>query len=285
MPSVPRKYPIWLYPNLLSLDAPLVAVAWLHILVVSWRLYVPWQAYAALGLGVWVIYATDRLLDAGITSKTCKNLDPRHHFHRRFRHFFVVAIIAASIAAIKLVIQTMPMPFYSHLLLGVILVGAFFGLSLASNRSETENTLIKNAIAGFTFAFGTAMTAHVFRPAMSLADLLQAREFLLFALLCILNISAIDIWEHSSRSGDDEVKVSNEISLTFPIALLASAAIFFALRSEHERNFHYAILTAAGLMHILNRQRKNLSTDALRALADLVLLVPWVYFSLADPYG
>lgn len=275
----PKRHPVWLYPNLLSLDAPVVAVAWLHILTISWRLYVPWQAYTSLALGTWVIYAGDRLLDASIAQTTGQVLEPRHKFHRQYKLAFAVAIGIASLAALVLAIRTMPMPFYSHLFLGAVLVGAFFGLSLATDQSPGNHSLLKNIIAGFTFAYGTAMTAHVFRPSLGIHDLLTAPEFLLFALLCILNISAIDIWEHSARSNDEEIKASDEISLTFPTALLAAAAIYFALRSGHERSFHYAILTAAGLMHVLNRQRDRLSANALRAFADFILLIPWIYFA------
>jgi hypothetical protein len=55
----------WLIPNLLSLDAPLVAVAWLHIFAKTWRVnYLPWVACLSQALVVWVIHVTDRLVDA-----------------------------------------------------------------------------------------------------------------------------------------------------------------------------------------------------------------------------
>ena len=50
VPPDPRK-PLWLYPNLLSLDAPLVAVAWLYMFARTWRVdYHPWAAYVSLAL-------------------------------------------------------------------------------------------------------------------------------------------------------------------------------------------------------------------------------------------
>ena len=71
VPAEHRK-PLWLYPNLLSLDAPLVAVAWLHVFARTWRLdYHPWEAYVTLGLAVWVIYVADRLLDVSMLGGSC----------------------------------------------------------------------------------------------------------------------------------------------------------------------------------------------------------------------
>ncbi len=94
MPSEQRK-PWWLIPNLLSLDAPLVAVVWLYIFAKTWRVeYLPWAAYVSLGLVVWVIYVTDRLLDASLGGGIPEKLEARHAFHQRHRKFFTIAAIA-----------------------------------------------------------------------------------------------------------------------------------------------------------------------------------------------
>lgn len=273
------NHPIWLYPNLLSLDAPVVALAWLHIFSVTWRLYVPWEAYAALGLAVWVIYVADRLLDASVAEATNGPLEERHHFHKKHRPWFVLAIGVSVLTSVVLIVTSMPMAIYKNLLIGIVLVGAFFGMSLVQSRDENESPLLKNIIAGVTFAYGTAMIAHIYRPELDLMDLLHAPEFLLFAVLCVLNISAIDLWEHAARSEDEEVKATDEISLTLPVMLLAGASIFLALRDQNDRTFYYAILIATGLLYALNRRRHQLSRPALRTLADVTLLVPWILFA------
>lgn len=279
-PDVPARpnHPVWLYPNLLSLDAPAVALAWLHIFSVTWKLFVPWEAYVALGLAVWIIYVADRLLDVSVAEATKAPLEARHYFHKQHMRWFLVAIAAALITAICLVVTSMPMAIYKNLLIGGVLVGGFFGLSLISSRDEHESPLLKNILAGFTFAYGTAMVAHIYRPELRFMDLMQAPEFLLFAVLCVLNISAIDLWEHSARSHDEEVKASDEISLTLPVILLAGASVFLALRDQNDRSFYYAILVATGLLYALNRRRHTLSRATLRTLADVTLLVPWVLF-------
>jgi hypothetical protein len=220
-----------------------------------------------------------RLLDASVAEATNSPLEERHRFHKKHRQWFVVAIGTSLLAAVALVVTSMPMAIYKNLFIGAVLVGTFFGLSLVSSRDENESPLLKNIIAGITFAYGTAMTAHIYRPELRFMDLVQAPEFLLFAVLCVLNISAIDLWEHSARSEDEDVKASDEISLTLPVTLLAGASIFLALRDQNDRTFYYAILIATGLLYALNRRRHQFSRPALRTLADATLLVPWIVFA------
>jgi hypothetical protein len=147
--------------------------------------------------------------------------------------------------------------------------------------------LTKNIIAGIAFAFGVSMTAHLYLFEFDLFDLLVSREFVCFAVLCILNISAIDLWEHAAKSTDQEVKATDEWSLTMPVVLLGAVCLGYALMAQEQsaRPFFYAVLTASGLMYILNRIRNRFSMDALRVLADLALLIPvLVYYLISQGF-
>lgn len=283
VPAAPRK-PLWLLPNLLSLDAPLVAVAWLYVFMQTWRLYHPWEAYVCLGLAVWVIYVADRLLDSAMTGDAGSRLEARHDFHFRHRRFFIIGLIAALLVAVFLVVTRMPMTIYKHLGIGVGLLAAFFGLSMVTAYERQEVPLTKNILAGITFAFGVAMTAHLYRFEFGMWDLFTSREFVCFSVLCILNISAIDLWEHAAKSSDREIKASDELALTLPIVVLGAFSIGYAMVEDEQatRPFFYTILTAAALMYVLNRNRSRFSIDALRVLADLALLAPVLVFSAAS---
>jgi len=284
VPAEHRK-PFWLYPNLLSLDAPLVAVVWLHVFARTWRLgYHPWEAYVTLGLAVWAIYVVDRLLDVVLHGDTPAKLETRHRFHQDHRRLFRIGFAVALAVAVLLVVTKMPMTIYKYLLLGGVMVAGFFGLSMLTNPQAGETPLAKNVLAGVTFAFGTAMTAHIYRPELGIFDLLVSHEVICFAVLCILNISAIDLWEHASRATDLESKASDELSLTLPLTLLAGASLAFALMDSEQssRPFFYAVLTGSALLYILNRKRAEFSLDALRVLADLAMLVPVLVFVAAS---
>lgn len=275
------RKPIWLYPNLLSLDAPLVALVWLYIFARTWRLgYHPWEAYASLGLVVWAIYVVDRLMDHSLAGEAAGTLGSRHHFHRRHRWQFVVGVVAAILAAVWLVVTKMPMAIYKYLLLGAVLVAGYLGLVILSSPAQGDAPITKNVLAGVTFAFGTALAAHIYRPELGIYDLIKAPEFVSFAVLCMLNIAAIDLWEHAGRAADVEIKASDELALTLPLTLLGGVSLTFALMDDEQstRPFFYAVLTASALLYVLNRRRAHLSMDALRVLADVALVAPLLVF-------
>ncbi|MEO8615108.1 MAG: hypothetical protein ABI600_08215 [Luteolibacter sp.] len=283
MPPDQRK-PLWLIPNLLSLDAPLVAVAWLYIFAKTWRVdYHPWEAYVSLALVVWVIYVADRLLDASVHDEASVRLQARHAFHRKHQKLFLIGAALAATTALVIVIAYMSFAIYHYVLIGGLMVSGFFGLSLLSSQDEHEAPHAKNVLAGASFAYGTAMMAHVYLPELGIYQMLGSREFICFGVLCILNISAIDLWQHASRSVDLETKASDELALTLPLVLLGAASLFFAVL-DHEmatRPFFYAILTGAALLHILNRSRARFSMDALRVMADAALLLPFLVYLAA----
>ena len=288
MPAVQRK-PLRLYPNLLSLDAPLVAVAWLYVFAKTWRVdYHPWEAYVSLPLVVWVIYVADRLLDASMAGSNGGKLEARHEFHRRHRKFFSIGAVLAGLTALILVVSYMSYAIYHYVLIGGVVVAGFFGLSMLSVQEGNEIPHVKNILAGAGFAFGTAMMAHVYLPGLGIYEMLRSPEFISFGVLCILNISAIDLWEHANRSADIEIKASDELALTLPLTLLGAASLVFAL-TDHEmatRPFFYAILTGAALLQVLNRTRTRFSMDALRVLADVALLLPFlVYLASSKEVG
>lgn len=284
VPAEPRK-PLWLLPNLLSLDAPLVAIAWLYVFAQTWRLgYLPWESYLVLGLAVWAIYIADRLLDLSILGVNSPKLSVRHRFHQQHRKFFTIALIISAGITLALVISRMPMSIYAKLMPGGLLVAGFFGVSMLASQDEQEVPHAKNIIAGFSFAFGTAMFAQLYRSGFDLWDMIGSREFISFATLCILNIAAIDIWEHANRSPDTETKASDELSLTLPLTLLAATALASAVldQSGASRPFFYSILTGTALLYMLNRMRSSLSMDAMRVLADVAMLAPVLLFIAFD---
>lgn len=277
------RKPLWLYPNLLSLDAPLVSVLWLHVFAQTWRLgYHPWQVYLTLGLVVWVIYVGDRLLDVSLMGANDGKLEPRHHFHHKHRKWLILLVGVALITASFLLMTQMPRTIFKYLALGGVLVAGFFGLSMLSSQDGDEVPYSKNVIAGLTFGYGVAMSAHMYRWEFDVYDLLFSREFICFGLLCALNIAAIDLWEHAERFADLEIKASDELALTLPLALLGTVALVFAVQEISMRPFYYAILTGAALLFILNRRRSQFSIDALRVLADVALMVPVLVFHSAE---
>jgi len=281
---VEQRKPFWLIPNLLSLDAPLVAVAWLYMFAKTWRVvYLPITTYISLGLVVWVIYVCDRLLDASMKGGNSDRLEARHDFHRKHQKVFRMLAMIAGFLALILVVTGLATKIYGYAMFGGFLVAGFFALSVFSSHGPNDIPYTKNILAGFSFAYGTSMLAYAYTGFDS-EELLRSPELICFALLCILNISAIDLWEHANRTPDVEDKATDELALTLPLTLLGAASLVFALKDQNltTRPFFYAILTGAALLQILNRSRSKFSMDALRVLADAALLAPFIVFLVSS---
>lgn len=288
-----RRLPLWLYPNLLSLDAPLVAVLWLWVFGRIWRAdYLPVPAYLVLGLAVWAIYIFDRLFDASLRSGSPDLLEERHRFHTRHKKAFVLCGALAAGSALLLTLVALPIQIFSYAVFGGLLVLIFFGLSIFSSRRKGEVEYGKNAVAGFAFSYGTALAAHVFVPTLNnigirFLDLAVHPEVLVFGVLCIVNIIAIDVWEYSLQTPDPEERANAELSITLPLAVLALASVVFALMARCDeqsenvvRYFYISILVGSALLYILGRCRNRFTACQLRVLADVAMIVPVGVFAV-----
>lgn len=270
-----ERRPWWLYLNLLGLDAPLVAVIWLFLFAQTWRVdYHPWQAYAALGFAVWTFRITMKLLQGAMSSD-------KFSFPMVHRKSLKVAAVITGFSAIILTVMNFPLSVYPYLLVGAVFVAGHFALTLFSSREENEIGYAKHAMGGVAFAFGTALTAHVYLPSLGLRECILSREFICFAVLCLLASSAMELWERTGKpAADGEAGSMDEIALSLPLTLLGAAALIFAVQDDlmTARPFYYGILTGAALLQVLNRTRGRFGLETLRVLTVLCLLAPGIIF-------
>lgn len=95
----PRTPPWWLWPHVLSLEAPLVAVLYQMMLMhVHGVTFTP-MLHVGLGLCCWVVYVLDRTLDT-FSAKTEGELDMRHAFYFRHRRLLLGLMIPAAVVAL-----------------------------------------------------------------------------------------------------------------------------------------------------------------------------------------
>lgn len=285
-----ERRPWWLYLNLLGLDAPLIAVMWLFLFAKTWRVdYHPWQAYAALGLAVWTIRISMKLLRRSISPD-----DPASAllFYKPLKMVSVIAGVAATL----LTVLNFPLSVYPYLLVGAILLAGYFALTFFSPHEGEDIAYGRHALGGITFAYGITLTAHVYLPGLQVHDsvfgfaerilpreiiFMLSREFICFAVLCLLASSAMELWARSAKpAADGEEGSLDEIALSLPLTLLGAAALVFAVQdnSMGTRPFYYGILTGAALLQVLNRTRGRFGLSAVKALTVLCLLAPGVIF-------
>src|SRR5579864_3623593 len=87
----------WLWPNLLSLDAPIVALLWQILFTRCFRAPLNPVASALLAFAVWLIYVADRTLD--VQGAACEPLTSRHLFYRL--HWRALAPLWIAVLAVS----------------------------------------------------------------------------------------------------------------------------------------------------------------------------------------
>jgi hypothetical protein len=257
--------------HLASLDAPTVAVVWAFAVARSAGVHLePWIPLL-LACGTWTVYVIDRLLDArrAINSHNLATLRERHYFHWRHRHALFPLAASAGALALALIIRLMPIATREHdSLIAAAALIYFSGVHTPARLSRWAFRIAsKELLVGILFAAGCAAPAlsHL-HSAASAWPILPAVIFL--ASLAWLNCAAINIWETQST----RIRIPNSAAtLTFTGFIAA-----MALAPDHAR---VSALLGCGalsalLLFILHRMQHRLHPVTLRALADVILLIP-----------
>jgi hypothetical protein len=250
------KPKFWLWPNLLSLDAPFVAVLWQVLFLRCLGAPVEWAPAVLLFFTVWLIYAADRLLDA----RRGRSGLARHEFYRR--HFVAMAAVCGLVLAalVGLVISGAADPLLTR---GFGVLAAVL-LYLACVHGRAANRIgLKEASVAVLFALGTSLPAwNSIRSASDVATVV------LFSALCWLNCIAIEQWETGPRH--------------WPVSLLALVIGSAGLVMLHHDRPILSGAIGASLFAIvlLDSMRARFSRDALRVLADAALLTPLLFLPI-----
>ena len=265
------------YWHLCSLDAPTVAVLWAWSLARALELRVSLTAIAVLGIGTWLIYVADRLLD--VHSPSHPALRERHFFHARHRSALLrIAAIAGSLLLGLVCIMPAGARRDDALLFAVAML---YFASVHLPRLRVRHWFPREMAVGILFALATAVPAWA-TGASARAQL--AGPVLLFAALCTLNCIAIETWERPAISST---------SITVPAFAVCLTAAAFALALSRQRGresgIYASTLVSALLLfalHHLHHRFKRRKSDPedrmhflllLRVAADAALLTPILF--------
>lgn len=276
------RRPIWLWPNLLSLDAPIVALAWFWMFKQVWLVKyhqptLPWFLFIV----VWCIYVADRLMDARMVQLGGGRDTPRHEFHRRFRGPLKIALAVGSGTGVYL-LANQAVGLHAHGLFILVPVVTYFAVSFYDSGRVSY---FKNILAGVAFGYGTAVGVHFHSREGTIQNLLVAPEAIVFVSLCVLNMIAIDHWQAADESEDEEKNELNRNILLALLLLLVVFCYFMAARSgdyylKTQNIFYLSVLVGAGSLAVLSIARSiySISMNALRVLADVAMLLPVPFF-------
>ena len=203
------------------------------------------------------------------------------------RSVFSAGMVAAMMCGFYFVLtffQTGAVPYGKNFLAGMI-----FAMGVGIPINAANATLLVTDLNDIVYAFNhTGVVDAMWNfGRMVLSTILiifyECREVWVFGLLCMMNISAIDLWERSAASQDEAAAFHHEQTLTLGLIVLAGGSLVFAVMyaDEYSKPFFYAVMVAAAVLQGVNHYRARFSMNSLRVLADAALLVPVPIFLVA----
>jgi hypothetical protein len=271
--------PWWLWWNILSFDAPTVAVVWALLLARPSHIRLRAADEIVLSLVVWCIYVSDRLFD-GLKPTNQRVLRERHLFCAKHRRALTWLFVLAAVAVLWVTADFLAPTEVSAGMKLAAIIGAYMA-SIHAGHGSMARFVPKEVAVGILFAVGTTL------PAWSRLSEFSWDEWIpfgLFAVLCSLNCLAIECWENEPRYPDwfqsrspvirwAETRINQ---LAVALAAPAFAIILVRRHPGHPGPFGFGLLAIsleALLILLLNRHRNRLSGRALRVLADATLVL------------
>lgn len=254
------KIKIWQWPNILAIDASLIAVAWLWVFAREQCVDLSRGAYAVLAMSVWLTYVGDRLFDAGLRRED-ELLSARHRFAKRRARSLLWVWAAVLVINLWIALSGLNP---DQLQKGLALLALCLAYT-ASNHFLSKRFFPKELFVALIFAGGM----QVFLPeAMDWPSLIS------FALLCLSNCLCIG-WKE--RVVDTRLKVRSLSSISNPrwfyplmLAVVCLAAI---------SNCPVALLPSFALLLVIQSRQRHLRTESFRVLCDASLLAgPLAYY-------
>ena len=174
--------PWWLWPNVLSLDAPLVAVVWQEAFGRAAGVDLSWDQRGLLALCAWLAYCGDRLLDARRLTGPVDSA--RHEFARvhakPLRWLWGLGFVGATVLALKLSALELKM--------GVLLLAGVIGYFVLQHHARWRLTAgrWKELMVGVGFGLGTLFFVGLQTPLSGALISLGLAWMGLCALNCLL---------------------------------------------------------------------------------------------------
>ncbi len=268
-----------MWPNLLSLDAPLVAVVWQLLFARSFGAALDGAQVAVLAIYVWLVYVADRTLD-GLRADILTRGAARHRFHREHWTRMMPAFAAvAAVAAYLSLVSLGPALLRGYGWLAAIGAIYFAGVHLMPVRLQRRWP--KELAVAILFAAGVCMPVLV---AGNFAWEIFAPAFAIFAVALWLNALGIECWERARTRAQRRRLApapTRALAIHLEAAAWATSAAAATLALAHPERagvplIYASIAASAALLGVLEWRRERLAADAMRVLADAVFLTPMV---------
>lgn len=275
--TLAQTVPWWLWPNILSLDAPVVTLVWQWWFARVFAVSLSAAQGVTLFAAVWLIYAADHWLDAGKLDTHKPHL-PRHGFYKKYRWRVAALWLAVFVTTALIALGQLDK---ITLECGLILLGCCVLYFLGVHVFPRVATLLTKEIQiAFVLCAGVTLVVWSHTVVATLLSFDFVLLALSFALLVFLNCGFIGLWEKPFDRAQQFVSVARHSRLEPAlVSLSALLLVVSCFLSFWQPVFSVIALATLGLL-ALNYFKTRLSTLLLRVLADGVLLTPLLYLLL-----
>jgi hypothetical protein len=265
----------WLWPTILSLDAPLVVLLWQALLARTASVSLGGAERTVLGASVWLAYAADRWIE-GWRLEPSRIQTHRHLFYQRLRW----PIAAAWVLVLSLDIATAVRALSPREIeAGVLLLVPVAAYLLSHQFVHRHRPLRPPKEACVALLLGAGAGIFVLgRPGAGPA----AAPLALFVLLCFSNCAFISVWEDEV----DRVHGQTSLALQFrsaagpiralPWVLAAVAAAVWTWGGGPQEAPAACAGASAALLLLVDRAEPRIGRIPARVLADAALMTPIV---------
>ena len=239
------RIPFYLWPNLLSLDAVAVAVVWLWCFSEAEKVPILRPIYYSLGLVVWLIYTSDRLLDARRMKDVSKST-PRHRFAKRFFWPLAIGCLVVLVNAIWMVLNRVSFALLPRGGLIALMVVIYFLFRAASRRLPRPSPA-KAPASPWAIPISILCFAILLGAAWFLVNVPLGRVRLkVFITLGIIVFFAISILVVSAGRSGIRIAIPKEIFAGVIFGLGVTFPVY-----ELPGNFVYGVLSAESLLFMM----------------------------------
>ncbi len=274
-----QPMPWWLWPNVLNLDAPVVAVVWQELFARMAGVGFSWPQRALLFVAVWEVYFADRWLDARVGRHESTE---RHRFHLRIGGMGWLIQAVVCVIGVALAFQCLNRE--GWLAAGAVGAATAVWFALTHLDGAHLGWLPKEAGVGLVFAAGAALQPWALTE-LPKGGLLGGA--VLFAVVCIQNCASITVWESLPADRTDPGSFLNRwpkwarnvgrVSLGLGVLIVSIACANFGGDLLKAGICAAVSLFALGWLDFGRPATRRRGT---RILADLALLTPLVFLAV-----
>jgi hypothetical protein len=276
-PSAEDRPRWWIWPTILSLDAPVVVVVWQCLLARSAAVALRVPEVVVLGCSVWLAYAADRWIEGW-------RLDPsavrthRHRFSQRLR--WPIASVWGAVLVLDLAVSLRGLTtaeIRAGLLLLCPVVAYLLSHQLVHRNSRWRAP--KEVCVALLLAGGAA----VFIAARANAQLRgMAVPLAIFALLCLSNCALISVWENEVDRSHGQTSLALQsgraaaLSRLLPWAIAAVCASAWFWAGERAAPAAACGASSGILLGFVDIAERRIGRTLARVLADVAMMTPAV---------